>query len=160
MLSTLLGVSRNTHDMVTGNGNNSTTNSSGESNPFRTPANPRVRDATEFQWRLCSTIRIAGWANLQEVRNGEISYLKCQRRISSIVRILKMLILWRQLQLRGILASEDLTSTNFHTKLILSMDIGISFQQHLIYILICTQFIRAKILDFLTLRRLRQNRLP
>ena len=48
MLSTLLGVSRNTHDMVTGNGNNSTTNSSGESNPFRTPANPRVRDATEF----------------------------------------------------------------------------------------------------------------
>ena len=47
MLSTLLGVSRNTHDMVTVSGNNSAEISSSQSNPFRTPANPRARETTE-----------------------------------------------------------------------------------------------------------------
>ena len=47
MLSKILGLSRNTHDIISSNGTNPTANSSGQSNPFRTPANPRARDTTE-----------------------------------------------------------------------------------------------------------------
>ena len=47
MLSTLLGVPSNTHDMVSSNGNGPAAISSGQSNPNRTPASPRARETSE-----------------------------------------------------------------------------------------------------------------